>query len=823
MTSEFMLQKIIDAFPSEVMIVDERGSILLLSRSIKRNTWSEGLVGNSFVDLIDDENSGFIKHKIIDYLQLEKGHSEDKYFKITLAVTSDELKTFAIVINPTGSLEGRTCNCFSITFTHMGGENIITTPGSYLHSQYLEMIYENTNDAIFLAPISPDGVHGNFIEVNQEACMRLGYSRDELLQMNARSINPTANLNRIKAYGEMLLTEGGAVFEAIHLARSGEQIPVRVQATIIQEGNLRYVLSVVKDLRITKESENTQALFGRLMDYSWNEIYVIDSENLEIKMANEGALKNLGIRKSDLKKYKFPDLLVDTNAEQFMEFSSELFSGETSQLIYESQLRRLNGSTYPVEVRLQLSQSEVPPLYFANVQDISERKKIERRLTYLASYDSLTGLPNRGLYMDRLSVAIEASKRQEMLVAVMFIDLDGFKQVNDTHGHEVGDLLVKEVAKRLVKSTRKSDTVARFGGDEFTVILNNIAKVDGVNVVLDKIMKNITEPFHLDGKEILTSPSIGVTLYPLCDDDDANELLRQADIAMYYAKKLGKCAYVYYSSELSETEARRSHVEAAVRNALKRNELELYFQPRVHLETSEIVGAEVLLRWQSHELGFVSPVEFIPLMEKTGVIVEVGEWVLRQSCMELRKWMDQGFDFRISVNVSAKQFDGGMLHEMVCNILEETELPADHLEIEITEGLLIDQTNDAIVSLEKLSAHGVSISLDDFGTGYSSLSYLKQFPIDILKIDRSFVIDLQQNKDSLVIVEAIIGLAKNLGLSVTAEGIEEKWHADFLRERGCDEGQGYYFARPMPKAEMQETLTNIGSTGLPVVREEKRA
>ncbi|MDH5259333.1 MAG: bifunctional diguanylate cyclase/phosphodiesterase, partial [Gammaproteobacteria bacterium] len=452
-------------------------------------------------------------------------------------------------------------------------------------------------------------------------------------------------------------------------------------------------------------------------------------------------------------------------------------------------------------------QSEVPPLLFANVQDISDRKKIERRLTYLASYDSLTGLPNKALYVDRLNVAMEAAKRQETLIAVMFIDLDGFKQVNDTHGHEVGDLLVREVAKRLVKSTRKSDTVARFGGDEFTIILNNINKIEGVEVVIDKIMKNISEPFYLDGNEIITSPSIGITMYPFNDSDDANELLREADIAMYYVKKMGKANFVFYSSALSKTEARRTTVESVVRHALKRNELELFFQPRVRLDDGSIVGAEVLLRWQKSELGFVSPVEFIPLMEKTGVIVEVGEWVLLQACLQLREWMDQGYDFKISVNVSAKQFGGGLLHEVVSNILQKTNVPADRLEIEITEGLLIDRSDEAIFCLEKLSEQGVSVSLDDFGTGYSSLSYLKQFPINTLKIDRSFVMDLQENKDSLVIVEAIIGLAKNLGLSVTAEGVEEKCHVDFLASRGCDEAQGYYFARPMCRDDMAKALS----------------
>ena len=803
------------------MIVDANAIIKLVNRNACQFFQCKNIQDSSLFDYIDENYLGAVKQSIEEYLQLKTGHIEDKLFKVGL-LTADRVSVpGTMVLNPIGQLNELDSPCYTITFSRISSDEVDSNITNLVRNRYLEIIFNNTSDAIFLAPISKYGVQSNFIEVNNEACVRLGYSKDELLKLNARSINPAENSGRIKAYDDMMQRDGFAIFEAIHLAKNDEHIPVEIHATLVVEEKQDYILSVVKDLRVLKKSGGSQAIFGRLMDCSWNEIYVIDSENLTVKMANDGALRNLGIRKDDLHKYKFFELLIDTTAEQFMDFSRELFSGEVSQLIYESQLRRLNGSSYPVEVRLQLSQSEVPPLLFANVQDISDRKKIERRLSYLASYDSLTGLPNKALYMDRLDVAMEATKRQDMLIAVMFIDLDGFKEVNDTYGHGIGDLLVREVAKRLVKSTRKSDTVARFGGDEFTIILNNIAKVEGVDIVVDKMMKNITAPFFIGGKEILTSPSIGITLYPFNDSDDSTELLRQADVAMYHVKKIGKRNSVYYSAALSETEARRSNVESLVRNALRRNELELFFQPRVRLVDGSIVGAEVLLRWQSPELGFVSPVEFIPLMEKTGVIIEVGEWVLRQSCIQLREWMDLGHDFRVSVNVSAKQFDGGMLHEMVCDILQETNLPADHLEIEITEGLLIDQSDDAIVSLEKLSEQGVSISLDDFGTGYSSLSYLKQFPIDVLKIDRSFVMDLHQNKDSVVIVETIIGLAKNLGLSVTAEGIEEKWHADFLAEHNCDEGQGYYFDRPMPKAEMQKTLEKFKQGGLPGTKDDE--
>ncbi len=813
MITDFSLQTMIDALPSEVMIVDESATVKFVSRVMKKNDWCVDLVGSSFFGFLNLLDA--VENEVESYFNAD-ARQADKQFQISLVNSAGECLHYSIIINPVLHAHVADSNCFIITFVKIDSSDIIVRSCRNVQHQYLEMIFSHISEAVFLAPILESGEVGDFIVANAEACRRLGYSEAELLSLTSCHLNAAANLERIKSYGDTLKKKGALTFESIHLSKEGGHIPVEIFAKIIQCDKKNYVLSVAKDLREVKKSENSQALLGRLMDYSGNEIYVVDSESLNIKMVNEGALKNLGIDKAELEKYKFSDLLVDTSAEQFIAFSCELFEGESNQLIYESQFRRVNGSLYPVEVRLQLSLSEVPPLLLANVQDISERKKIERRLTYLASYDALTKLPNKALFMDRLFVAMEAVKRQDKLIAVLFIDLDGFKQVNDTHGHDVGDLLVREVAKRLVKCTRKSDTVSRFGGDEFTIILNNINTVSGVDTVLKKIMKNISESFLLDGREILTTPSIGVTLYPFNDKDDGNELLRQADVAMYQAKNLGKRSWVYYSSQLSLNESRRNEVESAARCALKRKELELYFQPRVDLRDNSIVGAEVLLRWQKSKLGFISPVEFIPLMEKIGVMVDVGEWVLRESCIQLRKWMDQGHDFRISVNVSAKQFDGGLLHELVARVLEETNVPPNRLEIEITEGLLIDQSDDAIVSLEKISATGVSISLDDFGTGYSSLSYLKQFPIDVLKIDRSFVMDLQDNKDSLVIVEAIVGLAKNLGLSVTAEGIEEKWHADFLTERGCDEGQGYYFARPMPKEEMQQILEDSRTMALPI-------
>ena len=673
----------------------------------------------------------------------------------------------------------------------------------------LEALFNNMSDAVFLSPLSLEGIHSNFVEVNDVACKRLGYTREELLRLNARTINPSANLDRIRSFGRRIRREKKTIFESIHVTKQGVQIPVEVVASLLFIDGQEYVLSVVRDLRDHKLLQKAESRFGHLMDHSWHEIYIFDSASLKLLQVNQGALDNLGYNKQEAQQHRFTDIATFMTPSEFREATRPLFDGSKPLLILESSLRRKDGSVYPVEIRLQLSHSEVPPVFLANVQDITERKKIESRLQFLANYDALTELPNRSLFLDRLNVAIENSKRSDTLVAVIFMDLDGFKSVNDTLGHAVGDQLIREVGKRLADSVRKSDTVARLGGDEFTVLLTNINHIGSVECVAEKIIKTIAKPFLIAGHVVNTTTSLGITLCPLNDDDDANSLIKQADTAMYQAKAQGKNTFEFYRASLAEVELKRLAMDNALKTALADNEYQLYFQPRVNLETKQVLGAEVLLRWTSSKLGPISPVEFIPLLETSGHIREVGAWVLRDACYQLQKWRRQGYDLRLSINVSARQFEKGMFSEQLQQLIAETGVPATSLEIEITEGFLITKTEQAAETLNTLKAIGVTISLDDFGTGYSSLAYLKQLPLDILKIDRSFVMDLMEDTDSSAIVDAIIGLAQSLDMKVTAEGIEDEAQARYLAQRQCHEGQGYYFGRPMPAAEFEQQFLNF--------------
>jgi diguanylate cyclase (GGDEF)-like protein/PAS domain S-box-containing protein len=682
----------------------------------------------------------------------------------------------------------------------------LSVAGLRREKKLFEILFNNINEAVFLAPITAEGVHGNFVEVNDVACRRLGYSREELLSMNARTINPAANLGRIKAFGKHIRREGDTLFEAIHVAKDGTQFPVEVVAKVIDIDGQEYVLSVVRDLREHKRLQQSEARFGRLIDHSWEEIYIFDSESLRFLQVNQGALNNLGYSTKEIQQLTVTEIKPEISEADFLKLTKPLFDGSRSRIIFETMHQRRDGSVYPVEIRLQLSHSEVPPVFLANVQDITERKKAESHLQFLANYDSLTGLPNRSLFLDRLSMAMENSKRTSTLTALIYLDMDEFKTINDTMGHLAGDELLRQVAKRLQSCARKSDTVARLGGDEFTMIVSNLRNTAGIEKVVHKIINSINAPFQLSGQDLMISTSLGVTIYPFGENDDVYTLVKQADSAMYQAKRGGKNTYEFYTAQLWLSEIRRVKVERAVKNALALGQFEVLYQPRVNLLSSKIVGAEALLRFNHPELGQVSPAEFIPIVEKLNLINDIGEWVLLQACKQLQLWLANNIEFRMSVNVSARQLDGERFVKQLQNVLHETGVCPNNLEIEITEGVLVSHSEQASNSLLAIKDMGAKISLDDFGSGYSSLNYLKRFAINVLKIDRSFVMDIGKNTDSEVIVQAVIGLARNLNLEVTAEGIETPSQLRFLKDSGCHEGQGFYFSKPIASNELEKML-----------------
>ena len=443
-------------------------------------------------------------------------------------------------------------------------------------------------------------------------------------------------------------------------------------------------------------------------------------------------------------------------------------------------------------------------------RDITERKKNEARLNYMAHYDALTGLPNRTLFNDRLRQAMIDANRHERLVGVVFLDLDRFKNINDSLGHETGDVLLKAVGERLLGAVRKGDTVARLSGDEFTFVLADIGHVDDVARVAQKILDVFTNPFYIGDREFYVTASLGITLYPF-DEKDAQGLLRNADVAMYRAKEAGRNSYQFYTTEMTAKAEEMLSLENDLRHAVERHELFLEYQPVVGTRDGGVIGVEALLRWRHPQRGPIPPMQFIPMAEETGLIVPIGEWVLRTACAQTKTWLQNGAPaLRLAVNLSARQFQQVKLEAVVEKILHETGLPASALELEITETVIMQHAETTIATLKRLSTTGVTFAIDDFGTGYSSLSYLKRFPIDAVKIDRSFVRDIPGDPDDMAIAKAIVTMAHSLGIRVIAEGVETPEQLGFLREQECDAIQGYYFSRPVAPEEITRMLHEGG-------------
>jgi len=457
----------------------------------------------------------------------------------------------------------------------------------------------------------------------------------------------------------------------------------------------------------------------------------------------------------------------------------------------------------------------------AIVQDFTKRREVEEKVHRLAYYDTLTKLPNRILFQEQLELAMEMANLQETQLAVLYFDLDDFKRVNDTFGHGTGDKLLHEVGLRLGESLRISrkspvvasvqNSIARMGGDEFTIILNNVTHRSDVETVAERIIRVVSKPYKIDGYELFTSPSIGIALYPQ-DGLNADNLLQNADMAMYEAKRTGKSMYMLHNEEMRANASKRHNIDIQMRAALENDEFSVHYQVQIDLSTGLIFSAEALARWHSDVLGFVSPADFIPVAEDNGMIITIGEWILQKSCLQAKQWIDDGFQVpRVAVNISAMQFMRTDFPNVVCKILEECDLPAERLELEITESLLASDIKHAIDTLEKLNEIGVTLSIDDFGTGYSSLSQLKHFPIDRLKIDQSFIRNITENQDDAAITCAVIAMSKSMNIKVLAEGVETIEQLQFLRDNGCNEIQGYFISKPVAASQLLEDMPQLVS------------
>ena len=470
--------------------------------------------------------------------------------------------------------------------------------------------------------------------------------------------------------------------------------------------------------------------------------------------------------------------------------------------------RRKNGELYPEWLNISAVHDQQGKLvqYISIFSDFTEKKLSEARIYHLAHYDILTELPNRALLQERLGQAVVQAQRHVKPTAILFVDLDHFKRINDTLGHALGDQLLQVIALRLTECVRKGDTVARQGGDEFIIVLNQLQHEDDAALVAEHILTQVAKPIQLNHHEVVISASIGISLYP-GDAEDAVTLLQHADAAMYRAKEQGRGVYQFFTPDLNARALERLTLETKLRRALPQREFLLEYQPQINDATGEVTAVEALLRWQNPELGRLMPMSFITVAEETGEIVPIGEWVLRQACLDFLDWQKTGrAPRRVAINISARQLRFAAFASRVETILRESGMPAQHLELEVTESALITNSEETRQMLQQLKALGVHIALDDFGTGYSSLTHLKRFPIDVVKIDKSFVQDILHDPDDIAIIEAVIMMGKTLGLRVVAEGVENEAQLAFLHNRGCKEMQGYFLGRPMPADKLQTWL-----------------
>lgn len=667
-------------------------------------------------------------------------------------------------------------------------------------------LVENSNDMIQVV-----GFDGRVIYANRMWHKTLGYSDSELSELNFFDLLGDDCHCRCQGRIQTLLSgEAVPCFEVEYKTRCGGTIIAEGSISLYMEnGEPCGIQGFFRDITARKKTEQaliaSEERFRTIFTSSVAGIAMLAPDGRFLQ-ANPAFCCFLGYTEDELLQLKITDVTHSDDVEETLSRRNIDQASRSRAIICEKRYLCKDGSVFWAQLSSTwFFDNEGQPLYTVPViQDITGRKKAELRIRELAYYDSLTHLPNRSLFKDRLERVLAQESRRQGSFALMFLDLDRFKTVNDTLGHAVGDEMLCQAANRLSECLRDNDTVARLGGDEFVVILSDYRGDGNLPKIATKILCALSQPFDLSVREVFSSTSIGIALYPE-DAEQPADLLRCADMAMYAAKDAGGNTFQFYSEQMNAQAVARMDMEANMRRALDKNEFFIEYQPQVRLVTNRAVGVEALVRWKHPALGVIPPDQFIPLAEETRLILPLGEWVMRSVFEQCVLWNQRGcLPFRVGINVSGRQFAQDDFLDIVCRLLNETGADPQWLEFEITESVLMRDVDVAIATLNRLRKLGINLVIDDFGTGYSSLSYLKSLPITRLKIDKSFISDLQSNANDRAIVEATIAMAKRLDLEVTAEGVETEVQYGFVQESDCDEVQGFYFSKPLSVDEVQE-------------------
>lgn len=545
--------------------------------------------------------------------------------------------------------------------------------------------------------------------------------------------------------------------------------------------------------------------YSRLLDDTFNEIYILKPDTFQILKANSRAAKNLGFEQDEMRMLYFNKIFQDISRDELNEKLQDLISKKRVQVSFECQNKRKDGSFYPVEVHVQFFDTENPPLIYAIVEDISDKKAMENHIKKLAFYDPLTKLPNRNLIRDRLKIMLPRSERSNTKVAVITMNLDGFKKINDSLGHEAGDQYLTQVVSRFEGLLRKGDTFGRLGGDEFVILLSSLQDEYFPAKMAQRVIDIMKKPLEIKGKQFYSNFSIGIALYP-DDGKDVDTLFKNSNIAMYQAKKEGGRSYHLYKPTMHDKIISRLVLEEELWNGITNKEFEMYYQPKVNLKTGKIEGLEALIRWKRPDGKNVSPGVFIPIAEESRLIHKIWEWTFRTVCSQIRKWnQTYGNVIQIGVNLSGRQFEKPDLVEKINNIITSSGVNPCGLEIEVTETAVMTNIQTAIYALEQLRGLGLYVSLDDFGSGYTSLGYLKKLPIDTLKIDQSFIRDCTNNKN-MAIIQGIIAISQKMGFKTIAEGVETQKQRDFLEKLQCDQFQGFFCSKATSAEEIEKLI-----------------